>query len=54
MRAMNDPGLLEEADRIGVDVNPIDGSEVQALLKEMYDMPKNVIEAVSNIFVPKR
>ena len=54
MRAMKDPDLLDEAHRIGVEVNPIDGSGVQDLLKDMYNMPKDVIETVSNIFVPKR
>jgi tripartite-type tricarboxylate transporter receptor subunit TctC len=54
MRTMKDPDFLGEAGRIGVDVNPIDGSGVQALLKDMYDMPSDVIETVSSIFVPKR
>jgi tripartite-type tricarboxylate transporter receptor subunit TctC len=54
MSTMKDPELLEEAGRLGIEVNPIDGNGVQALLSDMYNMPKDVIETVANIFVPKR
>ncbi len=53
MTAVKDPDLLDEARRIGVEVDPIDGGGVQALLKDMYGMPKNVIDSVAQIFVPK-
>jgi tripartite-type tricarboxylate transporter receptor subunit TctC len=54
MRTMKDPDFLEEAGRFGIEVSPNDGSGVQALLNDMYSMPTDVIETVSNIFVPKR
>ena len=54
MRTMKDPDLLNEARRFGVEVEPIDGGGVQTLLTDMYGMPRDVIETVSNVFVPKR
>ena len=51
-RTLGDAEFREEARRLGIDVNAIDGQGVQALLREMYDMPQEVISKVAKIFVP--
>jgi tripartite-type tricarboxylate transporter receptor subunit TctC len=40
---MKDPEFLEETKRARMEVNPITGAELQALLKEVYASPKDVI-----------
>ena len=51
-RVLKDPDLLEEARRLGVEVNWINGEQVLSLLNDMYEMPKDVIARVAKIFVP--
>ena len=51
-RTLEDADLQEEARRLGIDVNAIDGQQVQNLLREMYEMPQDVISKVAKIFVP--
>jgi tripartite-type tricarboxylate transporter receptor subunit TctC len=40
---MKDPEFLEETKRARMEVNPITGAELQALLKDVYATPKDVI-----------
>ena len=40
---MKDPQFLEETKRARMEVNPITGAELQALLKDVYATPKDVI-----------
>lgn len=51
-KLLKDPDLLEEARRLGIDVNPNNGTQILSLLNDMYDMPKDVIARVAKIFVP--
>jgi tripartite-type tricarboxylate transporter receptor subunit TctC len=41
---MRDPQFLAEAQKIGVDISPISGAKVQALVQQLYATPKDVIE----------
>jgi len=45
---MKDPEFLEETKRGRMEVNPITGAELQALLKEVYATPKDVIAKASH------
>ena len=40
---MNDPEFRAEASKLRLDVNPISGSSIDALLKEIYETPKAVV-----------
>lgn len=40
---MADPGFLAEAQKIDLDVNPVDGNAIDALLAELYATPKDVV-----------
>ena len=48
-KALKDPELLAEAKKGRMDVDPSTGEELQALLKEVMDQPKEVIERVKKI-----
>jgi tripartite-type tricarboxylate transporter receptor subunit TctC len=41
---MRDPQFLVEAQKIGVDISPISGPKVQALVQQLYATPKDIIE----------
>lgn len=43
---MKDPELLADAAKIGIDVYPVSGAEVQDLVQKMYDAPESVVDAV--------
>jgi tripartite-type tricarboxylate transporter receptor subunit TctC len=40
---MSDPDFRAEADRLSIDVNPISGPSIQALVEELYTTPKDVL-----------
>ena len=48
-RSMKDPELLAEAKKGRMDVDPSTGEELQALLQEIMDQPREVIEQVKKI-----
>ena len=48
-KALKDPELLAEAKKGRMDVDPSTGEELQALLKEVMDQPKEVIQRVKKI-----
>jgi tripartite-type tricarboxylate transporter receptor subunit TctC len=41
---MKDPAFLAEAQRMSLEVRPLDGTGVDALVKEIYATPKDVVE----------
>jgi hypothetical protein len=46
MATTKDPAFLAEAAKTKVEVNPVDGKEVEALVKELYSaLPKDVKRA---------
>ncbi len=46
---MKDPEFLAEASKLGLDVSPMTGAEVEALLKEVYAAPKDVVHEAAAV-----
>jgi tripartite-type tricarboxylate transporter receptor subunit TctC len=44
METLNDPELRAETDRSGLDVNPVTGERVQALISEYMKLPRATVE----------
>ena len=53
---MKDPAYLADAKKRRLDVDPLRGEEIDALIAEVYKTPKAVVERVKNILSnrPKR
>lgn len=51
MRTMKDPEFLADAAKLDMEVNPLDGASVNALIDELYRTPKNVIDRAAPFFV---
>ena len=51
--ASRDPELLAEAARMNLEISPLTGEQVQALIAQLYATPESVIEKVRNIMVVK-
>jgi tripartite-type tricarboxylate transporter receptor subunit TctC len=49
MDTMKDPGFLTEADKMKLEINPVSGDAVQAIVQEVYQTPKSIAAAVSEI-----
>jgi tripartite-type tricarboxylate transporter receptor subunit TctC len=49
MKALNDPELLAEAKKGGMDVEPSSGQELQAFATEIVDQPTEVVERVKKL-----
>jgi tripartite-type tricarboxylate transporter receptor subunit TctC len=54
MAAAKDPKLMAEADKMQLEVDPIDGKAVLALLTKMNNTPQPIIDKVTAIFVPEK
>lgn len=52
MQAMRDPALLSEAAKQNLDLNPKSGEEVEALIKEIYGAPKDLIARMQKVISP--
>jgi tripartite-type tricarboxylate transporter receptor subunit TctC len=52
MATWKDPEALADAERAKIDVNPKSGEEVAALLKKLYDAPKDLIDKMSAAIRP--
>jgi tripartite-type tricarboxylate transporter receptor subunit TctC len=50
---LRDPELLSEAQRIGLDVDPISGEELQALAEKIYGTPANIVEQAKQAVIYK-
>jgi tripartite-type tricarboxylate transporter receptor subunit TctC len=46
-KTMKDPEFLAEAAKLDVDVNPLKGTEIEKVVRELYDTPKDVVEAAA-------
>ena len=44
MATMNDPALIAEANKAGMELGARDGEEVQSLVSKLYALPANVVE----------
>ena len=53
METWADPDLLAEAKKINLDVAPISGAEVQALIAKIYATPPAVIAKAKDALIPK-
>jgi len=53
MEAMRDPELLAEAQRMGIDIDPISGSDLQALTAKIYATPAAIVEQTRQAIIPK-
>jgi tripartite-type tricarboxylate transporter receptor subunit TctC len=49
---MRDPQFIAEAQKIGVDISPISGAKVQALVQQLYATPKDIIERAKQAIRP--
>jgi tripartite-type tricarboxylate transporter receptor subunit TctC len=49
MDTMKDPDFLAEASRTKLEINPVDGEAVQALVQEVYRTPQDIAKAVAEI-----
>jgi tripartite-type tricarboxylate transporter receptor subunit TctC len=43
LEMLRDPDTLAEAKRVGVDIDPVPGEEIQAMLTRLYATPKEVV-----------
>jgi tripartite-type tricarboxylate transporter receptor subunit TctC len=51
---MKDPAFLKDAARLGLDIDPFSGAEMEALIKEMDEAPKEIVQRVEEfIAIPK-
>ena len=48
-KAMHDPGLVEEVKKGQMDMEHTPGEELQALMKEMMNQPRDVVERVKKV-----
>jgi tripartite-type tricarboxylate transporter receptor subunit TctC len=48
-KAMRDPGLIEEAKKGQMDMEHTPGEELQTLMKELMDQPRDVVERVKRV-----
>jgi len=46
---MKDPELLAEAAKLGLDIDPVGGVEIDALVQRIYATPPDVLELVRRI-----
>jgi hypothetical protein len=46
---MNDPEFRAEASKLNLDVEPVSSAEVEALLKEIYASPPDVVKLATEL-----
>jgi tripartite-type tricarboxylate transporter receptor subunit TctC len=49
VKTLNDPEVLAEAKKARMDVEPTRGEELEALVKEIFDSPPDVLDRVKKI-----
>ncbi len=54
MKAMADKDLLAEAQKMNLEIIPMSGEDIQALLERLYKTPPEVIAAVREVMLPKK
>jgi hypothetical protein len=51
---MKDAAFLKDAARLGLDIDPFNGAEMEALIKELAAAPKDIVDRVAEfIEMPK-
>jgi tripartite-type tricarboxylate transporter receptor subunit TctC len=53
LKTLADPALQQEAAKLGLEIDPMSGEAVQALIARIYATPRETIEAVHALIVPK-
>lgn len=51
---MKDKAFLEDTGKLGLDIDPMSGEEITALIEEMYKTPKSLVERVRTIIFDGR
>jgi hypothetical protein len=46
---MHDPGLIDEAKKSQMDMEHTPGEDLQTLMKELMNQPRDVIDRVKNV-----
>ena len=49
---LKDPGFLEEASKLELEVNPVSGADVDKLIAELYRTPKDIVEEARKAIAP--
>jgi tripartite-type tricarboxylate transporter receptor subunit TctC len=49
---LKDPAFLEEATKLGLDVNPVSGAEIDKLIAQLYSTPKDLVDEASKAIAP--
>jgi hypothetical protein len=49
MDAMKDPGFLAEAEKMQLEIDPVSGDAVQAIVQDVYQTPKSITAAVADM-----
>jgi tripartite-type tricarboxylate transporter receptor subunit TctC len=52
-KTLKDPEALAEAKKSRMDVEPTSGEELEALVKEIFDSPPEVLERVKKVLATK-
>ncbi len=51
---MKDPGLLEEAKKSNLDINPVTGEEVEQIIKGLFSINPSLVSRLKEILYPKK
>jgi len=51
---MKDPGLLEEAKKSNLDINPMTGEEVERIIKGLFSINPSIVSRLKEILYPKK
>jgi tripartite-type tricarboxylate transporter receptor subunit TctC len=49
METLRDPEFLAEAEKIKVEINPVNGDEIQALVQESFAMPAEIVKKTGDL-----
>ena len=49
---MRDPQVLEDAEKLRVDIAPLSGAKVQELVAKLYATPKDIVERARQAIRP--
>jgi tripartite-type tricarboxylate transporter receptor subunit TctC len=49
---LRDPQFLADAQKMGIDVSPLPGTQVQAMVEKLYATPKNIVERAKAAIKP--
>jgi hypothetical protein len=52
MTTMKDPEFLKEADKTDVEITPLDGESVAALVKKIYSAPREMVDRMAKAMKP--